>query len=111
MKKRSGAGTLIVHGNKRLVAIMTGPNQTDEFVIVPLRVNEDCKTKGSPCVRLFHKSQAIPNGQRLVVDATDFAYNDEKLVEVVENIVRRHPSPVIKFCLTQHFAVGGTRRT
>lgn len=32
--KRSGAGNLIIHGNKRLVAIMTGPTQTDDYVIV-----------------------------------------------------------------------------
>lgn len=48
VERRSGAGDPTIHGNKRLVAIITGPTQTDEYIIVAMRVNEDCKTNGSP---------------------------------------------------------------
>lgn len=43
----------IIHGNKRVVTAMAGLNQTDEYVIAGLRLNEDCETDGSPSGQLF----------------------------------------------------------
>ena len=88
VNKKSGFGDLEIRRNERNEFVVTGPNHTDEYIIMILRINEECKINGSPSVRLFRRpAYGRPNQKRAVVDVTDTAHSDEKLVEIVEDKV------------------------